>query len=667
MSVITTDDTGRASLARRPARGRWRWPAALLATATLATGCAPADAPPEPATGDTATAPLTRENVDAWLDETVPAALEDGGIAGGAVSVVHDGELLTAREYGYADVEAEKPVDAEDTLFRVASVSKSFTATAVMQLVEAGELDLDTDVEEYVDFELERTFPADITLRHLLTHTAGYEERIAGAILPEGTEADLRESVSVDPPHQLYVPGTTPAYSNYGYALAGYIVEHTSGTPLDDYFRQNIFEPAGMTSSTLAQPLPEELRSRLSNGYVTADGPPRAFETVSDSPAGAVTSSATDMARFMLAHLGDLDDEGGGLLQPDTRALMQEPGLASDSLGGLAEGSRMTLGFFEEDRNGQRVLGHGGDSTVFHSHMQILPEQDAGIFLNFNSDGKESAVYHLRSTLLEGFADRFFPPPGGGADGDAESPTAQEHARMLEGSYASSRSIQSNFMAAYYAVDGATRITANPDGTIVVNPAPESLGPGLYEEVEPWVWREVGGHRLLAARLAGGEVEAFGGAASTYLPAGPAQTPSVVVPVLGASLLVLVLTMLSWPVGALVRRWRSLPKPGPAGRRVRVLTRVGVAAVVVAAAGWIGVVVVLSQLQDVPTFVLRLLQVLQLLGLGAIVPSAMALTGDIGRKAGWARYAGGALVLLALLGMGWIALFLNFLSPSVSY
>ena len=671
--MITTDDTDRAPRARRPAGRLWRRPAAVLAAVMLASGCAPVAAPPEPATRDTTTAPLTQENVDAWLDEMVPGAMEEYSIAGGTVSVVSEGELLTARGFGYADVEAETPVDPEDTLFRVGSISKSFTATAVMQLVEAGELDLDTDIEEYLDFELERTFPGDVTMRHLLTHTPGYEERIRGAILPEGTEVDLRESVAVDPPHQIHEPGTIPSYSNYGYALAGYIVERVSEMSLEEYSQQNIFEPTGMSSSTADQPVPDELQPRVSNGYDTADGPVMEFETVSDAPAGSVTSSATDMAQFMFAHLGELDDEGGGLLQPDTRALMHEPGLDADSLGDLSEGLRMTLGFFEEDRNGHRILGHGGDSTAFQSHMQVFPEQGAGIFLNFNSNGAvdEEEVLHgtyvLREDMLNGFADRFFPPPDGEAGSDSESPTEMEHARMLEGTYMPSRSIQSNFMEFFYVLEGTVNITANSDGTITVNPGPKSGTAVLYEEIEPWVWREVGGSYQLAAHLENGEVVAFGGQSSVFLPAEPQQNPSAALPIIGASLLVLALALLAWPIGALVRRLRSLPKRDPAGRGARALYRVGIAAILLAAAGWFVTVELLQQFVDVPIFALRALQVLQLLGLLSVIPATISLIGDLRRKAGWTTYVGGTLVVLALASIGSFALLLNVIGPSVSY
>ncbi|MFL1432930.1 MULTISPECIES: serine hydrolase domain-containing protein, partial [unclassified Nocardiopsis] len=362
--------------------------AATGAVAVFATGCAAA---PEPAHVPDAAAPtaeLTGPDLDAWLDGLIPAALDGAGIPGAAVSVVHDGELLTARGYGYADTGADGgapvPVDPEDTLFRVGSVSKLFTATAVMQLVEQGRVDLDTDVHEYIDFTIPTAFDEPITVRHLLTHTPGFEEAVQGLILPDGAEPDLGEVLKADPPEQIYPPGTVPAYSNYGNALAGYVVEQVSGEPFADYVQENVLEPAGMDASAFAQPLPAELRERLAGGYQATGSPAAPFETVSGAPAGALTSSATDMARFMLAHLGD--SEGVGL-SPETLELMHSPALDEDSLGTLAAGPRMTLGFFDETRNGHRILGHGGDTLYFHSEMQILPEEDTGIFITLNGSG----------------------------------------------------------------------------------------------------------------------------------------------------------------------------------------------------------------------------------------------------------------------------------------
>jgi CubicO group peptidase (beta-lactamase class C family) len=329
-------------------------PAAAATTAAAATSTAAEQpAPPPPATAPAGEHTLTTSDVDAWLDGLLPAALDSAGIAGGVVSVVHDGEILTTRGYGHADTGTTGgeavPVDAEQTLFRPGSVSKLFTATAVMQLVESGDLDLDADVAEYLDVDVPRRFDEPITLRNLLTHTAGFEERVGGLIGFGDETPVLRDALAVDPPEQIYEPGTVPAYSNYGNALAGYVVERVSGVPFEEYVERNIFEPAGMTSSTFVQPLPSVLQDRMSRGYVTSADAPGQFEIVGTPPAGSLTSSAPDMARFMLAQLGA--PGAGALLEPETLDLMHAPALDESTLGGLAAAPRMALGFFDESRN----------------------------------------------------------------------------------------------------------------------------------------------------------------------------------------------------------------------------------------------------------------------------------------------------------------------------
>jgi CubicO group peptidase (beta-lactamase class C family) len=662
--------------------------AALGITALLAAtvgGCAsgaagptpapPLDAPvgfaaPGGASPAVATAPaVVRDDVDAWLDGFLPAALERTGIPGAAVAVVHDGEIVTARGYGWADTGTESgepvPVDPDDTLFRPGSVSKLVTATAVLQLVESGDVDLDTDVAQYVDLDVPRAFDDPITLRHLLTHTAGFEERLGGLIGPEGTTVDLRDALATDPPEQVYRPGTVPAYSNYGNALAGYVVDRVSGEPFEDYVAEHVLAPAGMTSSTFAQPVPEALRGRLALGYGTSDGPAAGFEVVGTPPAGALSAPATDMARFMLAQLGE-PVTGEAVLSDDTRALMQSPGLGQDALGTLADGPRMTLGFFQEDRNGHRIVGHGGDTNVFHAHLQLYPDDRTGVYVSVNGSGRSGLdSLQLRDQLMHGFADRYFPASGAADRTVVDEDTARAHAAQAAGTYTSSRAMRSTFLAATDLL-APTHVTAQDDGRILVDPGPLSDRPVLYEEVEPWVWQEVGGQRTIAARVADGQVEAIGyDSAFALLRSGPAT--DVALPALAVSTAVLALSVLAWPVGAVVRRVRHRGRADSAGRSARVLTRVASASAVVAVLGWVGTITTVMGLQEVPSGGLRVLQGLQLLGVLGLLPAVLRVVGDVRRRAGCWRVAGGIAVVLALAAVAWFALNYRLIAPSVSY
>lgn len=676
------DDAPRAAVHPRTPRRPRRAAAALAALGILAVGlaaAAPASAttaaveptPPPPVTAPAGQHTLSTSDVDTWLDGLLPAALESAGIAGAVVSVVHDGEIVTSRGYGHSDTGTTGgepvPVDAERTLFRPGSVSKLFTATAVMQLVQSGDVDLDTDVAEYLDFEVPRSFDEPITLRNLLTHTAGFEEVVDGLIGAGDVAPVLRDALAADPPEQVYRPGTVPAYSNFGNALAGYVVERVSGMPFEEYVQENVLAPAGMTSSTFAQPLPAALRDRLSQGYPSSSDAPGPFEIVGSAPAGALTASAPDMARFMLAQLGE-PTTGEPLLDAETLELMHAPALDESALGNLAGAPRMTLGFFDESRNGHRIIGHGGDTQYFHSHLQIYPEERAGIFVSLNSTGADGyATLALREALLQGFTDRYFPADSAPAPSTVDEATAQEHAAVVAGTYVGSRTMHSTFLAALD-VFSTTQVTARGDGRLLLTPGLNSAAPALYEEVEPWVWREVGGQRTFAVRVDGDTVEAIGfEGAFALLPAQPERLPGVVLPVLGASVLILLVAAVAWPVGAIVRRVRHRSLPAGTGRVSRILTKIAAICAVLGLAGWTATVLTAMSLGELSEFSLRQLQAVQALGVLGLVPAVMQVVGAVRHQHGWQRVVGTVLVVLALAGVAWIAFELRLLAPSVSY
>src|SRR3954469_161217 len=210
--------------------------------------------PKPPATPTAGTPQLTAQDVNAWLDGFMSYSLAKDDIAGAVVVVVKDGQILTQKGYGYADVAAHKPVDPAKTLFRPGSVSKLFTWTAVMQLVEQGKLDLDKDVNTYLDFKIPATYAEPITLRHIMTHTSGFEEVIKDLFVRDASQLrPLRDYVVNHVPRRIFPPGKIPAYSNYATALAGYIVERVSGKPYNDYVRDSILLPLGMNHSTFVQ------------------------------------------------------------------------------------------------------------------------------------------------------------------------------------------------------------------------------------------------------------------------------------------------------------------------------------------------------------------------------------------------------------------------------
>ena len=175
---------------------------------------------------------LTREDAETWLDGYMPYALQRGDVAGATVAIVKDGQILLQKGYGFSDVAKRKPVNPDTDLFRPGSVSKLFTWTAVMQQVEAGKLNLDADVNQYLDFKIPPYEGKPITLRNILTHTSGFEEKVRNLIEPDpATLPALGDYLKGWVPQRIFPPGKVPAYSNYATALAGYINSVTLVSP----------------------------------------------------------------------------------------------------------------------------------------------------------------------------------------------------------------------------------------------------------------------------------------------------------------------------------------------------------------------------------------------------------------------------------------------------
>ena len=525
---------------------------------------------------------MVKSDVDAWLDGYMPYALKRGDAAGAVVVVVKDGKVLTQRGFGYADVGTRRPVDPETTLFRQASVSKLITWTAVMQLVEQGKIDLDRDINAYLDFRIPPFAGKPVTMRNLMTHTGGFDEVQRGLNSYDPKKIpSLGDALKRQVPHRIYAPGTTPAYSNYGTSLAGYIVERVSGLSYDDYVERYIFAPTGMTRSTFRQPLPAALRPLMASGYMLGSGKPGRFELSSLAPSGAMTASGADMGRFMLAHLAN----GGALMKPETAAQMHTTILRLvPRLNGMA------LGFYEQNINGRKALSHAGDSLNFHSQLWIFPEEKVGIYMSMNAAGTQNVSGPIRAHLFEAFADRYFPSEQ--QDGRVDAATAREHARMMVGTYNKTRRLETSFLKAMELV-GQVKVTLDRDGGLRL-----SLGSGLggqarkWVEIEPFVWREQDGKMRLAAKVEKGRVVRFSlDSASPYLAFDRVPwylSTAWITPALLASLGALLLTAIAWPVSVLARRRYGVKADlAPAALKSYRLTRGFSALAVAVMAGWL--------------------------------------------------------------------------------
>ncbi|HEY2682452.1 MAG TPA: serine hydrolase domain-containing protein [Steroidobacteraceae bacterium] len=493
---------------------------------------------------------ITQADLDAWLDGYMPYALATGDIAGAVVVVVKDGQIVTERGYGFSDVEKRKPVDPKLTLFRPGSVSKLFTWTAVMQMVEQGKIDLDADVNTYLDFKIPALDGKPITMRNLMQHVAGFEEQSKNILSEDPKAPKYEELLKHWTPERVFPAGVTPAYSNYGASLAGYIVQRVSGESFDDYLDKHIFQPLDMKHSTFRQPLPADLEPLMSKGYSRASEPPRKFEIVGPAPAGSLSSPGEDMAHFMIAHLQNGEYNGNRILKAETAEQMHNSPLTL-----LPPLNRMELGFFETNINGREVIAHLGDTQCFHTSLHLFLKDNVGFYVSFNSLGKEGAAGGLRGAMFQDFADRYFPLPVEKVSIDAK--TAAEHAAMLKGRWLNSRGSQSNFVSALELV-GQMKLSVDAKGELVA-PFPGLNGkPRHWVETAPFLWEDLNSHERLAAKVENGQAVRFSIDELSpfmvfYHPAWYKNAgwllPGVLI-ALGA----FALTGIFWPVNAIVRR-----------------------------------------------------------------------------------------------------------------
>lgn len=654
--------------------------AALSALAIPAAGQSPAQlaptksnqallpAPAVPTTSATgvSTHDLTKADVDAWLDGYMPYALKAGGIPGAVVVVVKDGQPLTMRGFGYSDLKTQKPVDPELTLFRPGSVSKLFTWTAVMQLVQAGKLNLDADVNQYLDFKIPPRDGKPITLRNLMTHTPGFAETAKYLIdFGEKKPAPLGKVLSRWVPERIYEPGSMPAYSNYGASIAGYIVERVSGEPFDQYVQRHIFTPAGMQHSSFEQPLPAALRPLLSKGYKPGSDDPQPYEVIGMSPAGALAASGADMGRFMIAHLNHT------LINPATAQLMY-----ANANKPFPDLPAMALGFYHEDRNGLNIVGHGGDTVFFHSDLHLFLDKNVGLYVSMNSVGKNGAAHALREELLQEFTDRYFPAP---AQDLPTASTAKADGALMSGHYVSSRAGGFNFLR-LVSLLGETTVAVDKDGALLVSSITDLSGsPRKWREVKPLLWKEVNGADYLQAVPDGhGGIKMFSitpyAPIIEFLPAPGSLNAGWIFPVGGIALLILIIAALGWPTVALVRR-KYKYQPDIAGRPLMLhrATRATAWLFIALVVGWILVLTAvnndLTALNGGLDIWMRLLQLILIIAivgaLAAIWNAYVVAKRGPGRR--WVATSWAVLIALSAVFMAWLFLDLGLLTASLNY
>jgi CubicO group peptidase (beta-lactamase class C family) len=605
---------------------------------------------------DSRSAPeLTAADVATFFDGLMLPQLRRDDIPGAVVAIVKDGQVVFTKGYGYADVAAKRPVSADATLFRIASISKLFTWTAVMQCVEQGKLELDRDVNEYLDFRIPATYPQPITLRHLMTHTAGFQEALFDSAVPANQLPSLKEFLITRLPPRIFPPGETPAYSNYGCALAGYIVERVSGQSFKDYVDEHILQPLGMRHSTFAQPLSGLLEPLLARGYRFASEPPRNFETIPPYPCGSMSSTAEDMTHFMIAHLQEGSFGDARILKPETARMMQ-----NRQFGPIPAKNGLALAFFEGIRNGYRTIGHGGGLPSFRSQLFLVPDLRLGFFMAQNGIGG-----NLPNIAWNSFFDRYFPNtmPVTEATKDAIADP-----RALIGYYKGSPRHDISIFK-LHSLFNQSRLFANADGTIGFDPVNEYGRPKRLRQTSPMIYRAVDGpERIEFRRDAKGNIEIVGDWSFVVSQRVPwYENKRLNTTVICVSAVVFALTLLFWPVSALTRwHYGHKLKLGRANRWVRFLVRL------VCALNLIFLCVGYNLFWKLPNLSLNLqVHLLQAVGIiGAVgtlivLYDAVLCWGD--RERWWFSKVHAIVIALACLGFVCFALIWNLFDVSLRY
>lgn len=551
------------------------------------------------AAGDVKTMPgaaghaLEAGDVEAFFDGVVPLQLERSDIAGASVLVMRGDATLLEKGYGFADAKKKQAVDPARTIFRLASISKLFTWVSVMQLEEQGKLDIDADVNKYLDFAIRPKFGKAITLRNLMTHSGGFEEEDRDVIMLDAKKVpSLRAFLIRNQPERMFAPGTETAYSNYGVGLAGYIVQRVSGEPYEQYVAEHIFGPLGMTGSTFYQPPRAGLVSMPSEGYrASTEKPSVGFEIFNPAPAGGLSSTAADMGRFARALLHGGTLEGRQILRPETLQRMWTPQFrASEKMPPIC------MGFYEDWRNGVHWIGHEGDLIAFHSMFFMDPVSQTTIFVAYNSANGGSKP---RPELLDMFTDRYFPDMAG-VGKPVFIPETRAELKEIEGTYVSTRRADSNRTSLSKPFDEAVA-SVDKEGALHMGESKDLRGHGLkFKPIGRDLWQEIDGQRrLFAIRGEDGRIARlatnFAGAQMERVKW--YEKSVLVLPLAGASLLALLAVIVA-PVFRLGKRiflWRrrrAAPELGtawlPVGTKVAAVMWVvplAAAALVMVAAG----------------------------------------------------------------------------------
>lgn len=494
--------------------------------------------------------------LEAFADGVVRAHMRAHQTPGVIVSIVRDGQIVMARGYGIAGRDPEVMTSGDETLFRMGSVSKTFVWTAAMMLAEQGGLDLDADINSYLDgIEVPEAFGAPVTMNHLMAHSAGFEDTFA-IFMHEDDEVILDTDVLVrDMPARVFAPGARISYSNYGTALAAKVVENVVGVPYETFLHEEILLPLGMNRTVLRGPseMAEALKPDLSKAFRVRNGEAEEIDYMqigAYAPVGAMGSTASDMARWMQFHLGHGSIDGVTLMRPESHEAFWTRAQTNSDYG-------TAHGFMRTSYRGVELYGHGGATAGFFSNMTMVPELGLGIYVSQNAANDRILVTDLDRLVIDHVLGPQQLPVRVSAEESAE--TLADYA----GTYLLNRRSFTKFDK-LFASDSIAEIVPRDDGALMITRSGETAA--FYPvENEPETFVDGKGGRIIFGRNETGDVTFLLGSMGvhTFEKVSGLGNPALLYAGLGGAILFAATTFL----GLWRRLGRDVPV-APAGRMV---------------------------------------------------------------------------------------------------
>jgi len=492
------------------------------------------------------------DELEAFVDDVMAERIGTT-TPGATVAIVSGDAPLLTKGYGAADVDTDVPVRADETVFRVGSVGKLVTYTAVMQGVEQGVLDLDTDINSYLGdsrVTVPDTYDDPVMLRHLGTHTAGFESTLDPGIVADPAALDSLEALLTDQqPPRIRPPDELVGYSNYGAALAGHVVAEAHDTTFEEYVQSEIFEPLGMTHSTFAQPVPDDQPGDLAAPHVR-DG--ESFLVADEvyinmRPAGSLSATSTDMATFMRVHLDDGAVGDRPILDADTaKAMHSRHHVRHPAV------TNWRYGFHEYGDPDANLIGHSGATVNFTSYLLLAPNHDVGIFVAFNSNPSEGPKAVVDEIVGEYELQQAPTTPT-----PTSRPGGQERAEIVAGEYSLTYLPQSGPLQV---VDLLEHLTVEPAANSRLRTTTLEGDARQWVETEPYVYEEIGGHDVLAFEVTDGKVDVLNMSSEptgVYQPVPFHERQLLTGGVLGTALSGFGLSLVGWGGHSAWRQWEQ--------------------------------------------------------------------------------------------------------------